>query len=104
MSSIQEEFAKNKSRFDREAAFGFSAIYQFFIADGMDCYLVVDDQDCDYHEGVHDSADLSMSMNYETQISVLNGSLDGMQAFMFGQITVDGDLQLAKKLLELFPR
>lgn len=104
MSSVEEEFAKNISRFDRKAAFGFSAIYQFFIADGVDYYLVIDAQDCGYKEGIHDHADIAMSMNHETLISVLDGSLDGMQAFMFGQVKVDGDLHLAKKLLDLFPR
>lgn len=103
MSSLLEEFAKNKSRFDREAAFGFSAVYQFFITDGLDHYLVIDSQQCEYHEGIHGSADIFMSMSYETLISVLHGSLDGVQAFTFGQVEVKGDLQLAKKLLELFP-
>lgn len=104
MNFLEEEFAKNKGRFDREAAFGFSMVYQFYIADGGDHYLVIDDQQCEYHEGVHGSPGISMSMDHETLISVLNGSLDGVQAFMFGQVEVDGDLQLAKKLLELFPR
>ncbi|GAA5317249.1 MAG: hypothetical protein AseanaTS_24530 [Candidatus Pelagadaptatus aseana] len=103
MNHIKESFEKAKGRFDREAANGFSAIFQLLISDGGDYYQVISNGECKYFPGLHDSADVTLILNQATLLSVLNGELDGAQAFAFGQVKVDGDLRLAKKMLELFP-
>jgi putative sterol carrier protein len=34
---------------------------------------------------------------------MVNGELNGMQAFMSGQLKVSGDIMLAQRIPELFP-
>jgi putative sterol carrier protein len=103
MNPVQESFENSLGRFDREAALGFSAVFQLLIPDGADYYLIIDNGECEYHPGNHESADITLILNHDTLLRVVNGEVDGAQAFAFGQVKVDGDLALAKKLLELFP-
>jgi putative sterol carrier protein len=42
-------------------------------------------------------------MDTETLGGLMSGEVDGMQAFMMGQLKAEGDIMLATKLSELFP-
>ena len=42
-------------------------------------------------------------MDLDTMAAVMSGELDGMQAFMSGDIQATGDIMLATRLADIFP-
>lgn len=103
MSDLREVFLQARDRFDAEAATGLEACIQFSIPDAGDCYLVVSQSQCFLHAGVSAEPTATLTMELHTLIDVLEGSLNGMQAFMFGRIKAQGELSHATRLSELFP-
>ena len=49
----------------------------------------------------NDAAGAKISVSSEDWLAMLDGSLDPMQAFMGGKVTIDGDLNLAMSLPQL---
>ncbi|WP_221798538.1 SCP2 sterol-binding domain-containing protein [Oceanobacter mangrovi] len=103
MTSVSEIINTLNSRFDSDAADDLNAVFQFSIEDGDDYYITVKDGACEFGEGEHDDADVTLIMNTETLAGIATGETDGMQAFMSGQLRVEGDMMLATKIGELFP-
>lgn len=58
-----------------------------------------DDVGCTEGDG---DADCTMTLTSSDFVGIATDELDGMQAFMMGQIEVDGDMALAMKLNEVF--
>lgn len=100
MSNIIETM---QSKFNPSAAEGLDLIFQFNIEDGDTNHLIVKDGTCDLAAGENDDANVTLIMNTETLEGIISGETDGMQAFMMGQLRVEGDMMLATKLGELFP-
>lgn len=92
-----------QSKFDSSAAEGLDLIFQFNIEDGETYHLIVKDGACDLATGENDDANVTLILNNETLEGIVSGETDGMQAFMAGQLRVEGDMMLATKLGELFP-
>jgi putative sterol carrier protein len=92
-----------QSKFNPSAADGLDLIFQFNIEDGETYHLIVKDSVCDLANGENDDANVTLIMNNETLEGIVYGETDGMQAFMAGQLRVEGDMMLATKLGELFP-
>jgi putative sterol carrier protein len=92
-----------QSKFNPGAAEGLDLIFQFNIEDGETYHLIVKDGACDLAAGENDDANVTLIMNNETLEGIVSGETDGMQAFMAGQLRVEGDMMLATKLGELFP-
>lgn len=92
-----------KSRFDPEAAKGMDDIFQFNISDADDYYLIVQDGSMAVHQGEHDDPSVTLSTDTATLKGVMNGDINGMQAFMSGKLKASGNLMLATKLSSLFP-
>ena len=65
--------------------------------------LVVKDKTCELKEGENPDAQVTLVMDSETLEGIVDGSTDGMQAFMGGKLRTEGDMMLAMKLSELFP-
>ncbi len=103
MATLKEVFLQARDRFDQQAAAGLEASIQFSIPDAGDCYLLVSDGQCFLHEGISPEPTACLSMDLQTLIEVLNGTLNGMQAFMFGRIKAAGNMTHATRLSELFP-
>jgi len=103
MASVAEIIETMNSKFNAAAAAGLDLIFQFNIEDGETYHLVVNDGACSVAEGENDDANVTLIMNTETLKGIVSGETDGMQAFMSGQLRVEGDMMLATKLGELFP-
>ena len=78
--SVAQVFEQLEQNFNADAAQGLDLVFQFDIEDDKTYHLVINDGTCKMHAG-------------ET---------DGMQAFMAGQLSAEGDMMLATKLGELF--
>jgi len=103
MATVAEIIEKLTSKFSASAAAGLDLIFQFNI-EGNDTYhLVVKDGACSVAEGENADANVTLIMSPETFEGIATGETDGMQAFMSGQLRVEGDMMLATKLGELFP-
>lgn len=103
MSNAKAIFDTMVTRFDKDAAAGMDAVFQFEIDDAEPYFVVIADDSARYEQGEHDDANVTLSMDTETLSEVMSGELDGMQAFMQGKIRADGDIMLATKLTEVFP-
>ena len=103
MASVAEIIETMNSKFKADAAAGLDLIFQFNIDDGETYHLVVKDGACAVAQGENDAANVTLIMNTETFEGIATGETDGMQAFMSGQLRVEGDMMLATKLGELFP-
>ena len=104
-SSVNEIFSKMSEAFDASAAQGLDAIFQFEITGdgGGNWNLVIKDGACQINEGTHESPTVTLTMAAETWIGMVNKEINGMQAFMSGQLKATGDIMLAQRIEQLFP-
>ena len=104
-TSVKEIFAGMSGVFNRNAAAGLNAVFQYHIkgAESGDWYVAVKDQTCMVSEGVHGSPTVSLTLADKDWIAMCNGELDGMSAFMGGKLKLSGDIMLAQRIASLFP-
>ena len=65
--------------------------------------VIIKDGACEINEGTHDSPTVTLSLSAETWLAIVNKQLNGMQAFMSGQLKATGDIMLASRIEQLFP-
>ncbi|SEI75104.1 SCP-2 sterol transfer family protein [Allopseudospirillum japonicum] len=90
-------------RFNAQAAQELEASFQFCIQDQDDFYIQIEGADCQIHAGIQDLPSVTLKLNQATLEAIFQGELDGMKAFMTGQLGVEGDMMLATRLTQLFP-
>lgn len=105
LASAPEIFNKMPEVFDADAAQGLDAVFQFEITGdgGGNWNIVVKDGACEVAEGTHAAPSVTLTMSAETWIGMVNKELNGMQAFMTGQLKAAGDIMLAQRVEQLFP-
>ncbi|MFO8046855.1 MAG: SCP2 sterol-binding domain-containing protein [Halomonas sp.] len=94
---------KLTSRFDAQSAQGMDDVFQFHFSDAGSHYLVIKDGTLDIQEGEHDDPSVSLSLSTDTLKEIMNGEVNGMTAFMTGQLKATGNVMLATRLTGLFP-
>jgi putative sterol carrier protein len=104
MSTLEKTFEQMKSKFDASTTVGINEIFQFDLIDAENFYLEIKNKQIKLTLGMHDAPSVALSMPAETLQEIIEGSTDGMQAFMAGQITpLGGNIMLATKLSTFFP-
>lgn len=103
MTSVADIITTLNSRFNSDAAADMNSVFQFSIEDGETYHIIVRDGSCSVVEGESDDPDVTLVMNTETFAAIADGETDGMQAFMSGQLRVEGDMMLATRISDLFP-
>jgi putative sterol carrier protein len=93
------------SMLDKDAAEDLDAVYQFNLrgARGGQYQLLVQGGTCTVKEGVHADPHVTLSMDGDDCIRLLNGQISGMAMAMSGRVQMDGDISLAMRLKSLFP-
>ena len=104
VTDVKEIFAKMPEAFNPNAAQGLDAVFQFDISgdNGGSWNVVIKDGACQVQEGTHDSPTVTLSLSDETWVGMVNKQVNGMQAFMSGQLKVSGDIMLAQRIEQLF--
>lgn len=103
MTDVAKAVEAMKAKFNPGAADGLDLVFGFRIDDTQNFSLVVKNNTCELLEGENPDAQVTLVMDAETMEGIVDGSTDGMQAFMGGKLRTEGDMMLAMKLSELFP-
>lgn len=85
--------------FDPEKAAGQEAVIQWDITNGDETLhytLVVADGKCELKKEPGDNPRVTMEMSLPNYLRLITGNLDGMQAFMSGQLKITGDMMFAQ--------
>ncbi len=92
------------SAFNKEAAKGLTAIYQFDLSGdgGGKWQVAIKDQTIDVKEGQAASPNITISMAAQDYLDMLSGKLNGQVAFMSGKLRIAGDMGLALRMQSLF--
>ena len=103
-SRIRDVFSRMPEIFDPSAAQGMDAVFQLNITGdgGGNWAAVVKDGTCQIQEGSHEKPSVSLTMSVDTWLAIVNKEINGMQAFMTGQLKVSGDIMLAQRIEQLF--
>ncbi len=78
-------------------------IFQFVFDDGLPFYLEVTESDFRFVEGMTSTPTVTLHVrDHDTCWGLLDGSIDGMEAFMQGDYRADGHIVLSQLILYLF--
>lgn len=105
LTDVKEVFNRMPEVFDPGAAQGVDAVFQFELTGegGGNWHITIKDGACQVQEGSHDAPTVTLTMSAETWLKIVNKELNGMQAFMGGQLKATGDIMLAARIEQLFP-
>ena len=92
------------SGFNKAAAQGLSAVYQFEITgqEEFRVYLKIEGGQCTFHEGTHGKPDVVVKSPADVWLAISRGEMNGQAAFMSGKYKIEGDIGLLMKLNNLF--
>lgn len=104
MTKAADIFNEMVSEFRPERAGNLRAKFQFRLSgeDGGDWIVAVANQKCTVTEGVADKPDVTIGMDAADFVKMVKGELQPVVAFMQGKIKLQGDMNLAMKVQELF--
>ncbi|MBE3557941.1 MAG: SCP2 sterol-binding domain-containing protein [Ktedonobacteraceae bacterium] len=104
--TVEETFQTMLTLFNPAAAAGVNKTLQWDISGEQagKYALKIENQTCQLIKGGVEKPDLNMAMSDQTWIAIAEGKLDPMQAFMTGKVKPAGDLTLAMRLQNIFPR
>jgi putative sterol carrier protein len=105
MSELREIFREIDSAINADPSFtkGVKAIYQFNLdGDESGTYqLVLKDENSYAAEGDAETPDCTLNMKADDFKKMVNGELNGTQAFMSGRLKIKGNMGLALKLQDI---
>ncbi|MGB8683321.1 MAG: SCP2 sterol-binding domain-containing protein [Candidatus Binatus sp.] len=100
----KEIFAAMPGRFNKDAAKGLNATYQFDLSgdNGGKWNVVINNETCTVNEGPAASPSITISMTAQDYVDMTTGKLNGQVAFMSGKLRIAGDMGLALRMQSLF--
>jgi putative sterol carrier protein len=103
-TSAKQVFAEMPNRFNKEAAKGLNAVYQFDLSGdgGGKWHVIIKDENCEVKEGPAASPSITISMTAQDYLDMISGKLNGQMAFMTGKLRIAGDMGLALRMQSLF--
>jgi putative sterol carrier protein len=101
-----EVFAQMPEAFLADKAGDLRATFQFNLSGegGGDWAVVIADGTCTVVEGNADKPDVTVGMAADDYVKMTAGDLQPVVAFMQGKIKLQGDMNLAMKIQEIFAR
>ena len=106
ITSLQQVFAGMLVVFNKEAAKGLAAVYQFDLTGekAAQYQVIIENETCAVKEGKHPSPHITITMDAQEYLDMINGKLNPQMAFMSGKMRISGAMSLAMKMATLFPR
>ena len=104
VNSAQEVFDAMPSRFLPDQAGDMRATIQFDLSGegGGQWYVTIADRVLNVHSGQAPAPSLTLTTSASVYLSIINGELKPMAAFMQGKVRVKGDMPLLMKMQSLF--
>jgi putative sterol carrier protein len=104
MTTIKEIFDAMPASFQKDAAAGMNAVYQFDITGegGGRYYAAVENGALTVAEGEHAAPNITLTIAAQDYINMSTGKLNPQLAFMTGKIKLKGDMALAMKMAQIF--
>ena len=102
--TINELMSKMPGAFLPEKAPGLDAVIQFKFTgtEAGNWVALIKDDKLEIKQEMHDSPTMTLTADSSDFVKVFTGELDGMQAYMQGKLSLEGDMILAMKLTKLF--
>jgi putative sterol carrier protein len=102
--TVQEIFDAMPKSFQKDAARGLNAVYQFDITGdgGGKWYAAITNGELAVTKGEHASPSITITMAAQDYINLTEGKLNPQMAFMTGKIKIKGDLGLGMKMQQIF--
>lgn len=103
-TTCKQAFELMPSRFNKDAAKGLNAVYQFDLSGegGGKWQVFINNDNCEVKEGAHPSPSITISMTAQDYMDMVSGKLNGQVAFMSGKLRISGDMGLAMRMQSLF--
>lgn len=80
-----------------------NTIFQFLFEETDPFFLTVDTEDFEFIPGLHENPTLTLNLkDHDTCWGLLEGRINGMDAFMAGTYRADGNIVLSQLMLYLF--
>ena len=97
-------FAEMTQAFQPEKAGDLQAVFQFNLSgqESGEWAVTVANRTCTVTEGEAEKPDVTIAMDATDFVKMVNGELQPVVAFMQGKIKLQGDMDLAMKVQELF--
>jgi putative sterol carrier protein len=104
--TVDESFESMQKLFNPSAAANLNKTIQWNISGEQagSWTIKIANQACELIKGPVDKADLTLSMSDQTWLDIAEGRLDAMKAFLSGKVKTAGDVMLATRLNQVFPR
>jgi putative sterol carrier protein len=83
---------------DAEKLKGINATYQWDITDAGKWNAVINDGDIEVSEGDAEAPGVTITVDEENWLAIVDGSLNAQMAFLTGKLKIAGDMTLAMKL------
>ena len=102
--TVRTVFERMGEAFQAEKAAGVDVVFQFKIAGqgGGDWYVVIQNEECQSTEGVHDKPTTTIMMSDDDFLSLIQGQLNAMTAYTSGKLKIEGDLLKSQLIEKLF--
>jgi len=102
--TVAEIFARMPEVFNPEKAAGKDLVFQFCISGpgGGDWFVTVREGACRVEAGKAEKPTTTIRMADEDFVQLIQGRLDGMQAFSTGKLKVEGDIMKSQLIGKLF--
>lgn len=104
MPTVEEVFAAMPASFQKDAAAGMNAVYQYDITGdgGGKWYAAIKEGELEVVKGEHENPNITLTMADEDYLAMIAGTLNGQVAFTTGKLKIKGDMSLAMKLESIF--
>ncbi|GAB4304709.1 MAG: hypothetical protein Kow0090_20330 [Myxococcota bacterium] len=102
--TVKAIFERMPSAFRAEKAGGVDIVFQYKIsgATGGDYFVAVKDNACEVKEGAHPNPTTTLLISDDDFVSLIEGSLNAMQAYTSGRLKIKGDIMKSQLIEKLF--
>ena len=101
--TTQEFFDGLAEKADSSQTAGMNSSYAFDIEGAGQWTVKVEEGSVSVHDGIEDSADVTISASQEIFQKIVAGEQNPTSAYMTGKLKLKGDMGAAMKLQKLFP-